>query len=69
VTVIDLDARTVTTEDHGIVTVVRAMTDDEIVDAFARLRLAVSRERPAIAQAPGASSPRETGGEDRSYVG
>jgi alkanesulfonate monooxygenase SsuD/methylene tetrahydromethanopterin reductase-like flavin-dependent oxidoreductase (luciferase family) len=44
-------------------------TDDEIVDAFAHLLLAVSRERPAIAHAPGASSPRETGGEDRSYVG
>ena len=45
------------------------LTDDEIVDAFARLLLAVSRERPAIAQAPGASSPRAIGGEERSYVG
>jgi hypothetical protein len=32
------------------VTIGEGLTDDEIVDAFARLLLAVSRERPAIAQ-------------------
>ena len=44
------------------VSIGEGLTDDEIVDAFARLLLAVSRERPAIASASGASSPRAIGG-------
>ena len=39
------------------------MSDDEIVDHFARLLLAVSSDRPAIAHSPGASSSR-VGDED-----
>jgi hypothetical protein len=50
------------------VTIGEGLNDDEIVDAFAHLLLAVSRERPAIAQAPGASSPSDYGGEDPSHV-
>jgi hypothetical protein len=46
------------------VTIGEGLTDDAIVDAFAHLLLAVSRERPAIAHAPGASSKRAIGGEE-----
>jgi hypothetical protein len=51
------------------VTIGEGLNDDEIVDAFAHLLLAASCERPAIAQAPGASSPRAIGGEECSHVG
>jgi hypothetical protein len=49
------------------VTIGEGLTDDAIVDALARLLLAVSRERPTIASASGASSPRETGGEEPNH--
>jgi hypothetical protein len=49
------------------ITIGEGLTDDEIVDAFARLLLAVSRERPAIASASGASSPRAYGGEEPNH--
>lgn len=49
------------------VTIGEGLTDDEIVAAFARLLLAVSCERPAIASASGASSPRAHGGEEPNH--
>jgi hypothetical protein len=49
------------------VTIGEGLTDDELVDRLARLLLAVSRERPAIASASGASSPRAHGGEEPNH--
>jgi hypothetical protein len=49
------------------VTIGEGLNDEEIVDHFAHLLLAVSRERPAIAHAPGASSKRAIGGEEPSH--
>lgn len=49
------------------VTIGDGLTDDELVDRLANLLLAVSCERPAIASASGASSPRAIGGEEPNH--
>ena len=49
------------------VTFGEGLTDDEIVDRLAHLLLAVSRERPAIAQALGGSSPHAIEGEEPNH--
>ena len=43
------------------------LTDDEIVDAFAHLLLALSREGSTIAQAPGESPSQAIGGEEPTH--